>query len=185
MWLPRQDVARFARLGVVLALSALLAGCFQPLYGEHSVTGGAGVSDSLKGVAVKIDAPNGTIESRLAVEVTNSLLFGFQGGGGGSAPTHRLDVKLSSTNLSVIVDVNSGRPDMQEFALDASYALTELATGKVVLRGQTFSRVSYDIPGQQQRFARARGQRDAENRAAKVIADQIQSRIASYFVNGA
>ena len=54
----------------------------------------------------------------------------------------------------------------------------------MVIKGQTFSRVSYDIPGQQQRFARARGLRDAENRAAKVIAEQIRSRLASYFVAG-
>ena len=52
------------------------------------------------------------------------------------------------------------------------------------MTGQTFARVSYDIPGQQQRFARIRGLRDAENRAAKVIADNIKSRLASYFVAG-
>ena len=50
--------------------------------------------------------------------------------------------------------------------------------------GSTFSRVSYNIPGQEQRFAGARGLRDAENRAAKVIADNIHSRLASYFVAG-
>ncbi len=185
MWSPEPLAKPFARLGAILAMAVLLTGCFQPLYGEHSTVGGPAVADALQGVDVKIDAPNGTVESRLSVEVRNALLFGFTGGGGGHSPTHKLDVRLSASNQSVIVDVNSGRPDMQEFALDASYALTELATGKVVLRGQTFSRVSYDIPGQQQRFARARGQRDAENRAAKVIADQIQSRLASYFVNGA
>ena len=53
-----------------------------------------------------------------------------------------------------------------------------------VVTGQTFARVSFDIPGQEQRFARARGLRDAENRAAKVIADNIKSRLASYFVAG-
>jgi LPS-assembly lipoprotein len=185
MWSPKPLAKPLARLGAVFAMTILLAGCFQPLYGEHTTVGGPAVADALQGVDVVIDAPNGSIESRLAVEVRNGLLFGFTGGGGGHAPTHKLDVRLTATNQSVIVDVNSGRPDMQNFGLDATYTLTELATGKVVLRSQTFSRVSYDIPGQQQRFARARGQRDAENRAAKVIADQIQSRLASYFVNGA
>ncbi|TMJ23413.1 MAG: hypothetical protein E6G96_18640, partial [Alphaproteobacteria bacterium] len=61
---------------------------------------------------------------------------------------------------------------------------TDIATGKVVVTGQTFSRVSYDIPGQEQRFARLRGLRDAESRAAKVIADNIRSRLTSYFVAG-
>jgi len=44
--------------------------------------------------------------------------------------------------------------------------------------------VSSDVPGQQQRFASSRARRDAEDRAAKVIADQIRSRLASYLVAG-
>jgi LPS-assembly lipoprotein len=35
-----------------------------------------------------------------------------------------------------------------------------------------------------QRFARARAFRDAEDRAAQEIAENIQTRIASYFVAG-
>ena len=55
---------------------------------------------------------------------------------------------------------------------------------KSVMTGTTFSRVSYDIPGQLQRFARARAFRDAEDRAANEIAENIQTRLASYFVAG-
>jgi LPS-assembly lipoprotein len=44
--------------------------------------------------------------------------------------------------------------------------------------------VSYNIPGQQQRFAGERGLRDAEDRAATVIADGIRNRLASYFAAG-
>jgi LPS-assembly lipoprotein len=53
-----------------------------------------------------------------------------------------------------------------------------------VVTGTTFARVSYDIPGQEQRYARVRGLRDAELRAAKVVADNIRSRLASYFIAG-
>ena len=114
----------------------------------------------------------------------NALLFGITGGSSAPPPTHRLQIRLSSSELSVAIDIRTGRPDVNNFALTASYELMELKTGKVVLRDQTFSRVSYDIPGQQQRFARARGLRDAESRAGKVIADNIQARLASYFVAG-
>ena len=62
--------------------------------------------------------------------------------------------------------------------------MTEIATGKVVFNSTTSSRVSYNIPGQEQRFAGARGLRDAENRAADVIANNINTRLASYFVAG-
>jgi LPS-assembly lipoprotein len=53
-----------------------------------------------------------------------------------------------------------------------------------VMTGSTFARVSYDIPGQLQRFARARAFRDAEDRAAQEIAENIQTRLASFFVAG-
>ena len=87
-------------------------------------------------------------------------------------------------HLSIIVDVHTSRPDIENYGINASYSLTEIATAKVVVTGQTFARVSYDIPGQAQRFARLRGLRDAETRAAKVIADNVRSRLASYFIAG-
>ena len=50
-----------------------------------------------------------------------------------------------------------------------------------MLTGSTFSRVSYDIPGSYQRFARARAFRDAEDRAAQEIAENINTRLMSFF----
>jgi LPS-assembly lipoprotein len=84
----------------------------------------------------------------------------------------------------VIVDIQTSRPDVQITGINATFTLTEIATNKIVVTGQTFSRVSYDAPGQQQRFARLRGLRDAEDRSAKVVADNITSRLASYFTAG-
>jgi LPS-assembly lipoprotein len=52
------------------------------------------------------------------------------------------------------------------------------------MTGTTFSRVTYDMPGQFQRFARARAFRDAEDRASQEIADNIQTRLASFFFAG-
>jgi LPS-assembly lipoprotein len=53
-----------------------------------------------------------------------------------------------------------------------------------VLSGTTFSRVSYDIPGSYQRFARSRAVRDAEDRAAEEIAEHLQTRLAAFFYAG-
>jgi LPS-assembly lipoprotein len=173
------------RAAAALAIAALAGGCFQPLYGEHSPTGGPVLRDQLSAVDVlQIEAPKGTDESRLAVEIRNALLFDFTGGGYSTSPTHKLKISISSTRTSIIVDVNTSRPDIENYGINATYSLTEIATNKTVVTGQTFARVSYDIPGQQQRYARVRGLRDAESRAAKVIADNIMSRLASYFVAG-
>ena len=178
--------SRFTRIAAVMLLSAPVAGCFQPLYGNQGLTASPNVQTALAGVDVQqIAAATGSPEARIAVEVRNDLVFGINGGGAPpSVPTHELRIRLTSTRLSVIVDVATARPDMENFGLNATYELIDLRTRKVVVKDQTFSRVSYDIPGQTQRFARQRGLRDAENRAAQVISDNIRNRIASYFVAG-
>ena len=185
-WLERDPMRRFVcRLACVVCLGGMVAGCFQPLYGEHSLTNSASIGPALAGVDVaQINAPNGSSEARVAVETRNQLLFDLTGGAAAAPPTHRLAIRMSSTRLSVIVDMTSGRPDVEDYGLNANYTLTEIKSGKPVINGTTSARVSYDIPGQAQRFARARGLRDAENRAAKLIADNIRSRLASYFVAG-
>ena len=182
MWWPN----RLTRICAVLALAGLTAGCFQPLYGtQQAPVGSAGISDKLSSVEIApISAPNGTRLSRVGGEVRNDLIYGLTGGTGAAATNYRLDVRLSSRQTQVIVDINTARADILNYGIDATFTLTDVTSGKKVITGQTFSRVSYNIPGQQQRFAGDRGLRDAENRAAKVIADSIRSRLASYFVAG-
>jgi LPS-assembly lipoprotein len=176
---------RALRPFVALAMAALLAGCFQPLYGEHSATGGSSVAAAMRHVNVaEIKTPRGTRIDRVGFEIRNNLIYGLTGGAGGASPTHRLDIDLKSSQQQIIVDASSGRADVSNYGIDAFYTLTELATGKVVLRSVASSRVSYNIPGQQQRFAGERGLRDAENRAASVISDNIRNRLASYFTAG-
>jgi LPS-assembly lipoprotein len=187
MWSSdRRDGAGVAvRAIAVLVLAASLAGCFQPLYGDRAPDGSPSLRDALSSVDIQqIAAPKATAEERLAVEIRNALIFDFTGGHALASPTHRLKIAISSTRTSVIVDINTSRPDVENYGINASYSLTEVASGRVVVTGQTFARVSSDTPGQQQRFARVRGLRDAESRAAKVIAENIRSRLASYFVAG-
>jgi LPS-assembly lipoprotein len=174
------------RLALVVVLSASTLGCFQPMYGEYSLTGGpgTGLRDKLSAVDVSNIVTIQSRDARLGVELRNGLLFNFNGGGGAAPPTHRLVVRLNTQRVSVIVDVTTSRPDIENYGIDVSYELREIATDKSVLYSTTFARVSYDIPGQQQRFARIRGLRDAESRAVKVIADNISQRLASYFIAG-
>jgi LPS-assembly lipoprotein len=173
------------RLALTVGIAGLVAGCFQPLYGDRSATGGPNVMAALAGVQImQIPAPNGSPESRLAVEVRNKLLFDFGSDTNPVKPTHQLRIRLASTRLSVIVDVTTARPDVENYGLNATYELVDLATNKVVLTDTTMSRVSVDVPGQEQRFARQRGLRDAETRASQTVAESIRNRLASYFTAG-
>jgi LPS-assembly lipoprotein len=185
MWWRNNRAALGVRLTAVMALAGLAAGCFQPLYATRTVSGGTALGTALAQVQVeRIDAPNGTPEARLAVELQNQLDFELTGGGGLISPTHRIKVRMTTSRSSIITDVTTGRVLSEITGIDAFFTLTELATGKVVLNSRTFTRVSSDYPGQQQRFARQRARLDAEDRAAKVIAEHIRTRVASFFVAG-
>ena len=177
--------ARFGwRLLVVAALGGLTGGCFQPMYAERTVTGDPALRDRLSAVDVSDISTVAPQDARLGVEVRNGLLFSFTGGSSAAPPTHRLVVRMSTTRTSAIVDLTTARPDLENYGIDATYELREIATNRTVMRAITFARVSYDIPGQEQRFARIRGLRDAESRAAKQIADNISQRVSSFFVAG-
>ena len=173
-----------ARLLAVAALAAMTAGCFHPMYAEHS-DGTPGLREKLMGVDLPpIAKANASREARVGVEVRNALAFKLYGTATGMPPTHRLEIRFASSKTSLIVDPNTGLPNSENYGIDAQYNLIEVVSGKSVMTGTTFARVSYDMPGSYQRFARARAFRDAEDRAANEIAENIQTRLASFFVAG-
>jgi len=179
----RASVRRWLHVPIMLFSAALLGGCFQPLYGTSTETG-RGVRDSLSAVEVEqIPAAANTSEAPLAVQIRNDLLFNFTGGGYPSPPTHRLKIVINGNRAVVNIDRATALPSVETYTLRSTYSLTEIATGKVVVSGNASTPVSYDTMGQQ-RFARLSGMHDAERRAAKVISDNITTRLASYFVSG-
>src|SRR3954452_12690429 len=173
-----------ARLLAVAALGALTAGCFQPMYAAHT-DGTPALREKLMGVDLPpIDKPNGSRDARLGVEIRNALAFKLYGGATGMPPTHKLVIRFNTTRSSLILDPSTALPSIENYGIDAQYNLIEIVSSKSVMTGSTFSRVSYDVPGGLQRFARQRAYRDAEDRAAREIAENIQTRLASYFVAG-
>ena len=181
----RAAVRAVTRLGIVLAAAGLLAGCFQPLYGRSPTVGGESIKDKLAEVQIgPIPMRQGTPQARIAVGMHNALQFDLNGGAGANAPTHRLDVTVTTTGFTVIVDAASGRPTAEVTGVVAHYQLVEIATGKIVVKDTTYANVDYDVPGPEQRFAMQRAERDAEDHAVETAADAIRNRLASYFVAG-
>ena len=173
-----------ARLLAVAALAALTAGCFQPMYAEHT-DGTPGLREKLLGVEIPpVDKPNASREARIGVDVRNALAFKLYGNATGMPPTHRLVLRFTTTRSSLMIDPTTALPTSENVGIDAQYNLIEIASNKSVMTGTTFSRVSYDMPGSYQRFARSRAFRDAEDRAAQEIAENIQTRLAAFFVAG-
>src|SRR5258708_39704136 len=181
------SLARFriaARLLAVAAVAAVRAGCFQPMYAEHA-DGAPVLRERLMGIELPpVDKPNASHEARLGVEIRNALACKLDGNATGMPRTHRLVLRFNASRSSLMIDPNTALPTSENVGIDAQYNLIEIASNKSVMTGTTFSRVSYDMPGSYQRFARARAFRDAEDRAAQEIADNIQTRLAAFFTAG-
>jgi LPS-assembly lipoprotein len=172
------------RLVAVVVLGALTAGCFHPMYAEHA-DGTPDLREKLMGVEIPpVDKPNGSREARIGVEIRNALAFKLYGNATGMPPTHRLVLRFATTRSSLMIDPNTALPTSENYGIDAQFNLVDIATNKSVMTGTTFSRVTYDMPGSYQRYSRSRAYRDAEDRAAQEIAENIGTRLASFFSTG-
>ncbi len=171
-WREHRAVRRLARLAVIAGAGSLVAGCFQPLYSSHPSVGGESIKDKLAEVQIgPIPTRQGTPQARIAVGLHNALQFDLTGGAGASSPTHRLDLTVTPSGITVIVDAASGRPTAQIAGVMVHYQLVEIATGKIVLIDSASANVDYDAPGPEQRFAVQRAQRSAEDRAVEAAAE--------------
>ena len=181
----RKRISVAARLATVLTAASLLAGCFEPLYGHNPSLGDESVLDKLAEVLI---APN--------PDAAGNAAGAHRGGHAQRSAVRfqrrrRRDLADASSRRDgdadrhIGVDRSGHRSPTEEIGgLNATYQMVEIATGKIVLKDSTFAHVGYDIPGSQQRFAKQRALLDAEDRAAKVAAEAIRNRLASYFVAG-
>jgi LPS-assembly lipoprotein len=172
MWFP--DRLRPALAALVLL--AGVAGCtdIRPLYGT---TGPAGAPSPVASALAAIQLQ--LVDTRVEQRLRNELIFAFTGGTDPGPPTYRLDVRLTQTSAPVGVVRLADTPAAFILQLTASYTLIEIGTGRTLTTGTSFANASYDFSAQ--RFANVRAQRDAENRAVNVIAQDMRSKVASYF----
>jgi LPS-assembly lipoprotein len=159
-----------------LALLALgLAGCgLQPLYG--STAGGSRLAAIMSGVEV---AP---IPGRVGQRVRNELIFENTGGSGQNPQTtYKLDIVIKESVANELVKI-TGDAKGQVYELDATFKLIG-NDGKVVLEGKATSRAAYER--YETIFSNVRARNDAENRAARTVAESIKVRLAAYLSQAA
>jgi LPS-assembly lipoprotein len=165
-------VRRWRILGAAL-LTAGLAGCIQPLYAPVD---GYDVAAELRAVAID------PIPERLGHYLHNELILAFDGTGGGAPVKYRLVVTPKERVLTPLVDTFSGRANSASVEVDAEYKLIPEGGGEPLASGVAQSNVNYDRSAQ--RFANIRAARDSEIRLAKLLADQIRTRVAAKLVSG-
>src|ERR1700738_2357396 len=124
MWWPDISARHGTRAIAVVALAALTAGCFQPLYGDRvGATGENSIVAAMRGVDIApLSTVRGSRLDRIGGELRNDLIFSLTGGSGNTASTHRLSLTISGSQQQIIVDINSGRPEIQNYTLTASYS---------------------------------------------------------------
>lgn len=170
-------VARAIALSGLVAAGALLSACTaRPLYSNAplSASSQAGAADELASIAIK------PVNTRYAQQVRNNLIFAFTGGAERPAnPLYSLDLGVTERVQSAAIiqtSTNEDTPTAGTVTLTGSYTLTDAGTGKKIATGKRSIASSFDRPLQE--FASYRAQRDAEDRAARELADLLRLAIA-------
>ena len=159
-------IHRFSRLLGGLAIVALLAGCqARPLYSEAS------------GNAVKLaEIEFSDADTRVEQVVRNHLVYLTSGGAGETrTPAYRVELHILST-YSDVLDDHKAVAQPGRIRVGGTYWISRISDGKVLKTGQRTVTALTDISDQ--RFAELRSIRDAENRAARELAEFIRADIA-------
>jgi LPS-assembly lipoprotein len=160
-------------LSLLLVTAPVLASCgeagLHPLYGVGP--SGVGVEERLAKVEF---AP---IPGRVGQRIRNELIFQANGAGAGPPPTHRLEVVVNESVSSQLVAL-TGEAASQTYLVQANFRLVNLKDGKVVFQGTSSARAGFERYTSVYSIVRA--QEDAENRAARTIADELKTRLAAY-----
>jgi LPS-assembly lipoprotein len=153
-----------------------LAGCgFQPLYGG-TTAGGAKLAEVMAAVDIT------PIPGRVGQKLRNELIFAATGGGNPVPSRYKLDIVVKESVTDQLVEI-TGDATGQIFQLDATFKLVDAASGVVLVQGKAISRAPYNRF--QEIFANARARYDAENRAARTVAESIRTQLAAFLANAA
>jgi LPS-assembly lipoprotein len=171
-----------AAVALTIAALATVTGCtVRPLYsdagysagGASTVTGSIG--SQLSTIAIK------PVANRIGQQVRNNLIFLFGGGKGEPAnPRYTMDLAVSSiSEATTTIQINNqNEPTSAILTAFGAYTITD-SNGKVVATGNRQLMASFDVPRQE--FAAYRAQLDAENRAARELAELIRLAVAQDF----
>ena len=152
----------------VILLLCLSACGFEPLYATRDGRSAAGDL-----AEIRINA----IPDRVGQQLRNELLDRLTPRGPAPRQLYALDIKVSESRS----ELDLRRDTTSTFAkldLTADFRLIEIATGKVVLSGQSKFASSYNLL--RQTFANISAAEDARARGAREISDDLRLRLADF-----
>ena len=173
-WSLLAALRRAAAVFAVFTLALASACTVKPLYSNPASDGAqAGVTADLSSIAIK------PVEQRYAQQVRNHLIFLFnRGAGQPSAAAYTLTLVVTAIHQSAaVVQVgDDNEPTAGTVTLTGHYSLAVTTSGEVVASGRRQIMSSYDVPRQE--FAAYRARLNAEDRAARELAELLNLAIA-------
>ena len=168
---------QYAGFAAASFMTAALVGCsgdgFKPMHAHSSVAGSNSIAEKLRAVEIT------TIPGRVGQRIRNELIFQSSGGGERAAPKYRLDITITEKLTSTLVNAD-GEPANKIYILDAKFALLSLTEKKIIATGKSHGRAAYERFSSI--FSNVRAREDAENRAAKTVAQDIKNQLAAVLV---
>jgi LPS-assembly lipoprotein len=154
----------WGRAAAAVASLGLSACGFTPLYAVPGVAGGL--------THIQVVAPEGRVGFLLREDLDDAF-----GHAKGETPLYRLDMTLIQRRTAHGLTANA---TAQRYELDmrVEYTLTEIASGKVVHKGDVISNVSYDSADQP--YAGIAARQDTQDRMASDAAQKIEVEIAAW-----
>ena len=162
-------ILRFACVAAGLAALLGISGCqVRPLYATDSGTQQA---------MAAIDFSEA--DDRVELEVRTNLVF-FAGGGAGEPvdPQYDVDFNVTTRYIGVLLDLKTDLPRAGRVELRADFTLKRHGTGEILRTGKRRAVALVDYPTQE--FAKIRATRDAENRAARELAELMRADLATW-----
>lgn len=174
MWSSSTSYANAVRLTYVSAVMTLAACTVEPLNARNTPASISNESQSVRAAlkATEVEAATTRVEQ----QIRNKLLFALNGGQDSSDPLYRVFIRATARDSGVAVERGVAAAIAAQVTVTARYSIVEKKTGQTLASGSRIGLASYNRTPQL--FANQRAERDAEDRAAKDVAQQIRLVIA-------
>jgi LPS-assembly lipoprotein len=164
-------VMKLPALAVLTAVMFLVSACgFRPLYGEHS----PGVSAGSELASIQLR----TLNNRIDYLVRTNLIEKLQLSNAEGLPKYELALNLESDREGAAIEPDTTITRFN-YTLRAKYDLIDLASRKTIYQGASRSIAAYNVVDDQ--FATLAARRNAQERTALDISDDIKLKLAIFF----
>ena len=168
----------FRNFSILAALSIVsVAGCtVEPLNSSQSNSEIASGSFSSSTRSILQQTEVDSVTTREAQQVRNQLLFAMNGGTLRPDGRYRVKLDVESKTVGVSIEQNSLSPTASQIIMKTEYILVDKIQNKTVAQGER--QVVTPFNNLPQSFASQRAAREAVNRAAAQMAQQLRLAIA-------